>query len=201
MIVAIYARVSTENQDETLQLPRLRSYAERMGWEIYQEYSDKASGKDGNRPGWMALESDARRKVFDAILVVKLDRIMRSLVSMLQIAETIHKLGIDIITLDQGPLNLNTPMGKLQINLLAMLAEWERDIISERTKEALAQKKAQGIKLGRPKRDDFPIHKIALMRLAGRSWNDVVRETGIPRTTLQGRRDEILTEMRSIREE
>ena len=197
MIVALYARVSTDKQDEQLQLPRLREYAARMGFEVFREYSDKASGKNGDRPGWKALLSDSRRKEFDAVVVVKLDRIMRSLGQMLEVFESFQRLGIEIITIDQGPMNLTSPMGRMQARLLAMLAEWEREIISERTKEALAAKRAQGVKLGRPKHD-FPIHTVALMRLDGKSWTDISELTGIPRTTINGRKGEILHEMELI---
>ena len=55
MIVALYARVSTILQDELIQLPRLREVAAQRGYQIYKEYTDEASGKDGNRPGWKAL--------------------------------------------------------------------------------------------------------------------------------------------------
>lgn len=198
MIVALYARVSTDKQDEQLQLPRLREYAARMGFEVFKEYSDKASGKNADRPGWKALESDARRRSFDAVIVVKLDRIMRSLQQMMEVFDSFTTLGIEIITMDQGPLNLTTPMGRMQSRLLAMLAEWEREIISERTKEALRAKKEKGVILGRPS-TDFPLHRAALMRIEGRKWADIARDLGIPRTTLNNHKKKIEEEMERIR--
>ncbi len=80
MLVALYARVSTKKQDETNQLPFLRNLSANRGYEVYNEYSDEASAKDVNRPGWKALMQDASEHKFDAILVTKLDRVMRSLV-------------------------------------------------------------------------------------------------------------------------
>ena len=198
MIVALYARVSTDKQDGQLQLPRLREYAARMGFEVFKEYSDKASGKNADRPGWKALESDARRRSFDAVIVVKLDRIMRSLQQMMEVFDSFTTLGIEIITMDQGPLNLTTPMGRMQSRLLAMLAEWEREIISERTKEALRAKKEKGVILGRPS-TDFPLHRAALMRIEGRKWADIARDLGIPRTTLNNHKKKIEEEMERIR--
>ena len=198
MIVALYARVSTDKQDGQLQLPRLREYAARMGFEVFKEYSDKASGKNADRPGWKALESDARRRSFDAVIVVKLDRIMRSLQQMMEVFDSFTTLGIEIITMDQGPLNLTTPMGRMQSRLLAMLAEWEREIISERTKEALRAKKEKGVILGRPS-TDFPLHRAALMRIEGRKWADIARDLGIPRTTLNTHKKKIEEEMERIR--
>ena len=82
MKVAIYVRVSTRKQDETNQLPRLREIARNKGFEVFREYSDEASAKDTNRPGWKSLMQDAAEHRFDAVLVTKLNRVMRSLVQL-----------------------------------------------------------------------------------------------------------------------
>jgi len=198
MKCAIYARVSTTKQDETLQIPRCEEFAKRHDWEVVQIYQDEASGRDANRPGWKALESDLRRHEFDAIIVTKLDRIMRSLMQLLQIFETFQRYGVMIVTIDQGILDLKSPNGRLQVQLLGMLAEWEKELISDRTKEALAQKKAQGIKLGRPAAK-LPIHTIALMRVAGNSWGEIAKNLQIPPTTIKNHRREICKEIEEIR--
>ena len=197
MIVAIYSRVSTANQDEQLQVPRLRDFCNRLGYEIYKEYSDVASGKNANRPGWKALQSDARRGEFEAIIVVKLDRIMRSLAQLLDVLQDFEKRRISIITLDQGTIDMSSANSRLQISIIAMVAQWEREIISERTKEALRAKKARGEILGRPS-TDFPLHRAALMRKAGASWAEIARDLGIPRTTLNNHRKDIENEMEKI---
>ena len=199
MIVALYARVSTDKQDEQLQIPRLREYAARMGFDVFKEYSDKASGKNADRPGWKALESDARRRSFDAVIVVKLDRIMRSLQQMMEVFDSFTTLGIEIITMDQGPLNLTTPMGRMQSRLLAMLAEWEREIISERTKEALRAKKEKGVILGRPSAD-FNLRMAALMRIDGRSWDYIAASLQVNPSTLKNHRKEVEGEIKKIKE-
>lgn len=197
MIVAIYSRVSTANQDEQLQVPRLRDFCNRLGYEIYKEYSDVASGKNANRPGWKALQSDARRGEFEAIIVVKLDRIMRSLAQLLDVLQDFEKRRISIITLDQGTIDMSSANSRLQISIIAMVAQWEREIISERTKEALRAKKARGEVLGRPS-TDFPLRRAALMRKAGSSWAEIARDLGIPRTTLNNHRKDIENEMEKI---
>ena len=199
MIVAIYSRVSTANQDEQLQVPRLRDFCNRLGYEIYKEYSDVASGKNANRPGWKALQSDARRGEFEAIIVVKLDRIMRSLAQLLDVLQDFEKRRISIITLDQGTIDMSSANSRLQISIIAMVAQWEREIISERTKEALRAKKARGEVLGRPS-TDFPLRRAALMRKAGASWADIARDLGIPRTTLNNHRKEIEKEIDHVNE-
>ena len=199
MKVAIYSRVSTANQDEQLQVPRLRDFCNRLGYEIYKEYSDVASGKNANRPGWKALQSDARRGEFEAIIVVKLDRIMRSLAQLLDVLQDFEKRRISIITLDQGTIDMSSANSRLQISIIAMVAQWEREIISERTKEALRAKKARGEVLGRPS-TDFPLRRAALMRKAGASWAEIARDLGIPRTTLNNHRKEIEKEMDHVNE-
>ena len=198
MKCAIYARVSTTKQDETLQIPRCEEFAKRQGWEVVQIYQDEASGRDANRPGWKALESDLRRHEFDAIIVTKLDRIMRSLMQLLQIFETFQRYGVMIVTIDQGILDLKSANGRLQVQLLGMLAEWEKELISDRTKEALAMKKAKGIQLGRPAAK-LPIHTIALMRVAGRTYGEIGKELNIPPTTIKNYRREICREVDEIK--
>lgn len=175
MIVALYARVSTSDQDERLQLPRLR-----------------------DRPGWQALLSDARAHRFDAVLVTKLDRVMRSLQLFLQELEDFRSMRISIISLDYGNLDPASASGHLTISFLAAIAQWEREINSERTKEALAAKRANGVTLGRPKRSDLPIHKIALMRVDGKSWRQIAAALDIPEATIRKRTDDIILEMESI---
>ena len=198
MKCAIYARVSTTKQDETLQIPRCEEFAKRHGWEVVQIYQDEASGRDANRPGWKALESDLRRHEFDAIIVTKLDRVMRSLMQLLQIFETFQKYGVMIVTIEQGILDLKSANGRLQVQLLGMLAEWEKELISDRTKEALAMKKAKGIQLGRPAAK-LPIHTIALMRVAGRTYGEIGKELNIPPTTIKNYRREICREVDEIK--
>ena len=198
MKCAIYARVSTTKQDETLQIPRCEEFAKRHDWEVVKIYQDEASGRDANRPGWKALESDLRRHEFDAIIVTKLDRIMRSLMQLLQIFETFQRYGVMIVTIDQGILDLKSANGRLQVQLLGMLAEWEKELISDRTKEALAMKKAKGIQLGRPAAK-LPIHTIALMRVAGRTYGEIGKELNIPPTTIKNYRREICREVDEIK--
>ena len=198
MQCAIYARVSTTKQDETLQIPRCEEFAKRHDWEVVKIYQDEASGRDANRPGWKALESDLRRHEFDAIIVTKLDRIMRSLMQLLQIFETFQRYGVMIVTIDQGILDLKSANGRLQVQLLGMLAEWEMELISDRTKEALAMKKAKGIQLGRPAAN-LPIHTIALMRVAGRTYGEIGKELNIPPTTIKNYRREICREVDEIK--
>lgn len=191
MIVALYARVSTRKQDETDQLPRLNETARNRGYTIYREYSDEASAKDANRPGWKDLIRDASEHRFDAVLVTKLDRVMRSLVQLNITMANLQTYGVKLICLDMGEIDPSTPMGKVQMQIIGAIAEWEREIIVQRTKEGLEAKRAKGVHLGRKKRDDIPIETLAALRSIGKSWNEISQEMHIPKTTLLRRREEI----------
>ena len=191
MIVAIYVRVSTRKQDETNQLPRLREIAKNRGFEIYREYSDEASAKDANRPGWKELIEDAAYHKFDAILATKLDRVMRSLVPLNISMSNLQTYNVKLSWADIGGIDQSSPMGKVQMQIIGAIAEWEREIIIQRTKEGIEARKAKGIKLGRKKRDDIPLETIVTLRMAGNSWMSISQDLHIPKTTLLRRKAEI----------
>ncbi len=188
--VALYARVSTKMQDETLQLPSLRRLAQMRGFEIYKEYQDEASGKDQNRPAWQQLMADAKKGEFNVIMAVKLDRIMRSVPNLATVMDQLQLYNIRLITEDLGEIDPTKPNGKLIMNVIGSIAEWERETIAKRTRDALDEKKAQGIKLGR-KTKELPLIDIARDRIAGQSWNTISKSRGIAKGTLMSRKDEI----------
>ena len=202
MKVAIYVRVSTKKQDETNQLPRLREISNNRGFKVYREYSDEASGRDANRPGWKELMQDASEHRFDAILVTKLDRVMRSLVQLNITMTNLQSYGVKLICADIGEIDYSSPMGKVQMQIIGAIAEWEREIIVQRTKEGIEAKKLKGIRLGRKRRDDIPIDTIVKLRLAGNSWKSIARDLHIPKTTLLRRKSEVedIIEKRSVKE-
>lgn len=202
MKVAIYVRVSTKKQDETNQLPRLREIAKNRGFEVFREYSDEASAKDSNRPGWQDLMQDAKEHRFDAILVTKLDRVMRSLVQLNITMMNLQSYNVKLICADIGEIDFTTPMGKVQMQIIGAIAEWEREIIIQRTREGIEARKAKGVHLGRKRRDDIPIDTIVTLRIAGNSWKSISRDLRIPKTTLLRRREEVenLISNRSVKE-
>lgn len=191
MIIAVYVRVSTKKQDEANQLPRLREIAANRNYEVYKEYSDEASAKDANRPAWKELMQDAADHKFDAILVTKLDRVMRSLVQLNITMSNLQTYGVKLICADIGEIDFSTPMGKVQMQIIGAIAEWEREIIVQRTKEGLEARKAKGVRLGRKRRDDIPIDTIVTLRISGKSWKSISKDLHIPKTTLLRRRAEV----------
>ena len=185
--VALYARVSTKKQDETLQLPSLRRLAQMRGLTVYREYQDEASGKDANRPAWQELMRDAQEGHFGVIMAVKLDRIMRSVANLNTVMGQLQVFNVKLVTEDLGEIDPEKPNGKLILMVIAAIAEWEREIISSRTRDGLAERKAKGIRLGRKVRDDIPLQEIAEDRRAGMSWNMISEKYRIPKGTLMSR--------------
>lgn len=188
-LVALYARVSTKKQDEELQLPRLRRLAEARGLTVYREYQDEASGKDANRPAWKDLMADAQDGKFGTVMAVKLDRIMRSVVNLNNVLGQLEVYNVRLVTEDMGEIDPKKPNSKLIMQVIGAIAEWERETISQRTKDALEAKKAQGIRLGRKMQTDLPLKDIADDRMKGLSWNQISKKYRISKGTLFNRKD------------
>jgi DNA invertase Pin-like site-specific DNA recombinase len=156
MRVAIYARVSTLDQHTDNQLEELRRYAHARGWSIHHEYVDQGiSGAKESRPALDTMVKDARRRRFDAVLVWRLDRLGRNLRHLILLLDDLHALGVAFVSLAEG-IDATTPAGKLQLHILGAIAEFERGRIQERVRAGLARARAQGKRLGRPRRAPLP---------------------------------------------
>jgi DNA invertase Pin-like site-specific DNA recombinase len=149
--IAVYARVSTGTQSQSLdtQLQQLRTAAHRRDMEIALEVTEVVSGTARKLPRRDALMETAEELQLDAIMVTRLDRFGRSLLEMLNIWFTLQSAGINFISLDEG-IDFSTPTGKLQAKLLAVVAEFEKSLINERTKEGREAAKSRGVRFGRP---------------------------------------------------
>jgi DNA invertase Pin-like site-specific DNA recombinase len=153
MRAALYARVSTLDQTCENQLIELRRYGEARGWTICREYVDHGvSGSKDRRPALDELLADARRRKIDVLVCWRLDRLGRSLRHLVTLLEELQGVGVGFVSLGEG-IDLGTPAGRLQLHILAALAEFERSRIQERVQAGLQRAKAQGRKLGRPRLD------------------------------------------------
>ena len=193
MKVAIYARVSTsdKNQDPETQLIHLRDYCNAQGWEVFQEYVDTASALDvTHRTAWRELMDDATKHKFKTVLVFKLDRAFRSVKHMHDTLHTWEMLGIAFKS-QREQFDTSTPVGRLLLNMLAALAEFELELIRERVKAGMERAKRQGKRIGRPKiteKRGFKTHfKLMLQRLStgAISRRQAARELGIGYATLK----------------
>lgn len=153
MKVALYARVSTNDKEQTpeTQLYALREYATARNWEVVGEYVDTASAADQRgRKEWRRLLDEAQKKRhFDAIAVLKLDRAFRSVPELHRTLDTLSHHNVSFISITQ-PIDTSSSMGKFTLTVLAAAAELERDMISERVREGMARAKAEGKHVGRP---------------------------------------------------
>ncbi len=146
--VAIYCRVSTLEQRPEIQRDALRSYAQSRGLEIVGEYVDHGvSGARDRRPALDSMLADARRRRFDAVACVKLDRLARSVRHLTTLASELEALGIDLVVLDQA-IDTSTPAGRLLFNVLGSIAEFERDLARERTAAGMRAAKRRGMHVG-----------------------------------------------------
>jgi DNA invertase Pin-like site-specific DNA recombinase len=185
--VAIYARVSTDQQTTENQLRELRDVARRSGWEISKEYIDHgisgAKGRD-KRPAFDALQKDAVRKQFDIIAALSVDRLGRSLRDLLGFLDDIHAKGVGLYLHQQG-VDTTTPGGKALFQMVGVFAEFERAMIQERVKAGLARAKAQGKTLGRPKVSGNVEAEILRLRGDGVGQLKIAKTLGIGTGTVQ----------------
>src|SRR6266446_1452878 len=151
--VAIYTRVSTDNQTTENQLLALRQIAERRGWNVVHVYDDNgvSGAKDRKqRPGLDDMLKDAGRRKFDIVMAWAIDRLGRSLIDLLGTIQHLEAVGVDLY-LDQQNIDTTTPAGKLMFQICGAFAEFERSMIQQRIKAGITRAKAKGIKFGRPK--------------------------------------------------
>jgi DNA invertase Pin-like site-specific DNA recombinase len=186
MRVAIYARVSTTNhgQDVNLQLRELRQFADARGWQIVGEYVDVGiSGSKDSRPDLNRLLADAHKRRFEVIAVWRFDRFARSVSHLLRALEMFNALGVAFVSLSEQ-MDTTTPAGKMVFTVLGAVAELERSLIAERVRAGLRNARAKGKHLGRP-RTVVDATRIASLRAAGHSWATVCQQTGLSKGTAQ----------------
>lgn len=183
-----YVRVSTEEQADSgaglsAQRRAILDEAERRGWHVVEVIEDAGySGKDLKRPGIaLALEALRTRRA-SALVVAKLDRLSRSMVDFAALMDTATRQHWALVALDLG-VDTTTPSGEMMANVLATFAQFERRLISERTKSALAERRRAGVRLGRPTAVSDEVRQ-RVVRLRRRKWTyqriaDELNERGI----------------------
>lgn len=171
-----YARVSTPDQ----KLDRQVDVLKKQGCE--KIFSDKASGAKESRPGLDEMLSFVRAG--DVVVVQKLDRIGRSTKNLLELSERFSSLGVDFVSIDEA-IDTTTPQGRFFFAVTAAFAEFERDLIAERTRDGLAAARRRGRKGGRPAADPEKVSLARKMHASGDySGSEIARACGISRSTL-----------------
>lgn len=159
MNVAIYTRVSTEVQNPKIQEDICKAYCERMSHTIFKVYTDIYTGSTDKRPAFNDMLIDMRNFKFDCVVVSKLDRIGRSLQHLISLFEEFKTKKVSFVAVQQN-IDTGSSIGKLQFHILGAFAEFERSLISERTKDALRN----NLKVGKRGRDKKPRNRAGYFR-------------------------------------
>lgn len=183
-IAAIYARVSTQHhgQNPDVQLAELRRFCQARGWSIGHEIVDHGySGGTAARPGLRRLETLVRSRKVDAVVVVKLDRLFRSLRHLVATLDEYQALGITFVAV-MDSIDYSTPSGRFFTQVLGSLAELERSILRERTMMGLDYARASGKRLGRPRSHDP--EEIRRLRALGLTYAAIQERLGLSKGTV-----------------
>jgi putative DNA-invertase from lambdoid prophage Rac len=180
----LYARVSTNDQQTLpMQSRALREYAARRGWTIALQVREVGSGAARREAREKLLEA-ARRREIDVVLVWRLDRWGRSVTDLLATLQELAHLGVGFVSLTEA-LDLTTPAGRAMAGLLAVFAEFEREILRERTRAGLAHARQNGKRLGRPVTAALHAAEIRKLHRAGVAKAEIARRLEIGRTSVR----------------
>ena len=175
---ALYARVSTLDQNCEVQLEDLRRYTSQRFGRSYEYIDVGVSGTQRRRPQLDALMKDAHKRVFEVVLVWKFDRFARSLKHLIDSLEEFKALGIDFISYTEG-VDTTTPSGQLLFHVVGAVAQFERDLIAERVRAGVAHARAMGKRIGRP-RAPVDIERVTGLRKQGLSLRGIAKTLNIP---------------------
>jgi DNA invertase Pin-like site-specific DNA recombinase len=185
---AIYARVSTDEQSVDSQLQQCRAWCERNGVAA-TEFTESVSAVSAKRVAFDEMMRHIRDGRVKLIVTYKMDRLGRSVVQLAQFIGEMDALGVAVVCISQGvDTRVVNPMGRMQMQMLMVFAEFERSIIRERTRAGLDAAKARGVVLGRPKgsgRLKLPLDEARVAIAGGKTIWGFARERGISETSLR----------------
>lgn len=174
-----YIRVSTSEQSASgaglaAQRAAIEAAIRERGWQLLEIVEDAGfTGRHLRRPGITAVLTALRERRADALMVAKLDRLSRSMLDFASLMDRSTREGWTLVALDLG-VDTSSPAGEAMAHMLATFAQFERRLISQRTREAMSVKAAQGVRLGRPRAlPDQVVRRIVIERRSGRSLQTI----------------------------
>jgi putative DNA-invertase from lambdoid prophage Rac len=180
----LYSRVSTHDQQTLpLQNRALREYAAKRGWTIAMLVKEVGSGATHRELREKLLDA-ARRRDIDVVLVWRLDRWGRSVADLVSTLQELEHLGVGFVSLTEA-LDLTTPSGRAMAGLLAVFAQFEREILRERVRAGLAHARQNGKRLGRPQTAALRTSQVRKLYRAGVSKAEIARRLQIGRTSVR----------------
>jgi putative DNA-invertase from lambdoid prophage Rac len=184
--VCCYVRVSTDDQNTDIQEAQLKEYCERRGWtRRVGWFTDHGSGAKRNRGALKVMMDEVREGTVDVVLTWKIDRLARSLNHLAQIIADCQTHKVALVCPSQGiDTTDSNPCAEFQINILAAVAQFERELIVERVNAGLAAAKQRGVKLGRPNKRSAHAHAISDLLKLGRKSSQIARELNLPYSTV-----------------
>lgn len=181
---ALYTRVSTVDQSTALQHDEATRLVAARGWQLAATFEDVGvSGAKGRRPGLDALLDAAKKRRFDVLVVWRADRLFRSVHHMVATLADLSALGVDFVSCTE-PFDTSTPTGRLLFHLCAAFAQFERDVIIERTVAGIAAARRRGKRLGRPARR-FDMDHARELRAAGATLREIAATLGVGYGTIR----------------
>ena len=184
----IYCRVSTADQSCVRQKDELKRFAERAGYEVSGIFMETGSGVRVDRAERRKVMVLAQAREIDAILVTELSRWGRSTIDLISTLQELESYRVSLIAITGMTFDLATPHGRMLATVLAGIAEFERDLISERVKSGLAAARARGKVLGRQKgerpKSDRLAPKVLALVAEKRSYRWIARDLGISKNTV-----------------
>ena len=184
MRAAVYARVSTHDQQTLgMQVDAMMSYVEDRGWRLARRVEDIGSGAK-DRPGREALLKASRRREIDVIVVWRLDRWGRSVADLMATLRELTELGVGFVSLTEA-LDLTTPSGRAMAGMLAIFAEFEREILRERVRAGIARARKEGRPHGRPRTASLKAEEVRRLKAERLSDSEIARRLEIGRTSVR----------------
>ena len=180
MKAGIYCRVSTKDQSTDLQVEKLTAYCSARGWES-RVFTENKSGATLDRPELQKLLTAARKREFDVLVAWKLDRLFRSIKDFLNTVSELESLGVKLVVV-QDQIDLTTPAGRLMVQMLMIIAEFERELIKDRVTTGVRRARELKGSWGPEKKGS--VDKAKKLRENGLSVRKIAKELKVSASTV-----------------